>query len=76
MKLLYGDKMKELIKIEIKEFQNSEKINSVNARDLHNFLGVKKDFSNWIKYQLKRGLFDENIDFITTPQKRRVGCSC
>ncbi len=63
--------MKELIKIELLNFQN-EKINSVNAKNLHNFLGLKKDFSDWIKYQIKRGMFDENIDFITIPQKRGV----
>ena len=30
-----------------------EEVNSVNARELHEALGVKKDFSNWIKPKLK-----------------------
>ncbi len=37
---------------------------TVSARDLHKFLGVKKKFADWIKDQIKRGLFDENIDYI------------
>ena len=28
----------------------------VNARDLHAFLGSKKDFSNWIKDRIKKWL--------------------
>jgi len=65
--------MKEkLIKIEMLTFKN-ESLNSINARDLHSFLEIKKDFSDWIKYQIKRGFFDENIDFMVIPQKRGVG---
>jgi phage anti-repressor protein len=39
-------------------------INSVSARELHKELGVKKAFTHWIKAQIKRGLFEENSDFI------------
>jgi phage anti-repressor protein len=53
----------------IKQQFANESINSVSARDLYLELGVKKDFSSWIKVQLKRGLFEENIDFITVPLK-------
>jgi len=60
--------MQELIKIEKKKFKGIEKINSVNARNLHLFLSVKQYFSDWIKYQLKRGLFEKNSDFIVVSQ--------
>ena len=63
-----------MISFEIIKHQigNSE-VHSINARDLHQKLEVKKDFSNWIKYQFKRGFFIENTDYIRTRQKRRVG---
>ena len=44
-------------------------INSVSARELHSKLGVSKDFTSWIKVQIKRGMFDENIDYITITPK-------
>jgi len=56
------------IEIIKKKFGNSEEF-SVSARELHKALEVKKDFSNWFKAQIKRGMFDENIDFITITQK-------
>lgn len=40
-----------------------------NGRDLHTDLAVKKDFSDWIKVQIKRAMLVENVDFITVPQK-------
>ena len=40
-----------------------EEINAVNARELHTFLGVGKDFSNWIKDRIKKYGFAEGIDF-------------
>ena len=40
-----------------------------NGRDLHADLGVRKDFSDWIKVQIKRAMLVENEDFITVPQK-------
>lgn len=44
-------------------------INTVNARDLHRFLGVKKDFSDWIKQQIERARLLEGRDFLKVPQK-------
>lgn len=35
-----------------------------NARDLHKFLGVGRDFSNWIKNRIKEYGFVKNQDFI------------
>ena len=44
--------MKQLIKIETKTIGNEE-INAINARELHEFLEVGKDFSNWIKGRIE-----------------------
>jgi len=46
-----------------------EEVNSVNARELHEALGVKKDFSNWIKPKLKDTMLDEGVDFLKVTQK-------
>jgi anti-repressor protein len=48
----------------------SESIPTVNARDLHAFLEVKQDFSDWIKKQIDRARLVENRDFTTLPFKR------
>jgi len=46
----------------------SENTNAVNARDLHEALKVKKDFSDWIKQQLmigrKNSVYVEGIDYL------------
>ncbi|MFS1584025.1 MAG: antA/AntB antirepressor family protein [Candidatus Arsenophonus phytopathogenicus] len=55
--------MSNLINIETKNI-NDELIQTVNARDLHQFLEVGKDFSNWIKDRIKQYGFVENIDYI------------
>ena len=36
---------------------------AVNTRDLHQFLGVKRDFSTWIKKRLTENKFVEGEDF-------------
>ena len=60
-----GDlKMSELIKIENKEI-SGEKINTVDARELHEFLGSKRQFSNWIKHRTKQYDFKQHVDFIS-----------
>jgi len=41
-----------------------EDVNTVNARELHSFLEVGKDFSNWIKDRIEAFKFEEAIDFI------------
>lgn len=55
--------MKELIKIEEKEM-GGERIQAVNARDLHEFLDSKQDFSTWIKKRIASYGFVEGIDYI------------
>lgn len=42
-----------------------ETVPTVNARDLHRFLEVGKDFSTWIKAQIERGRLVENRDYVT-----------
>jgi len=44
-------------------------VQTVNARDLHAFLEVGKDFSTWVKVQIERTRLVENQDFIVLPQK-------
>jgi len=61
----------ETIKVFKYKFQGEE-VNAVSARELYKKLEVKKDFTTWFKAQIKRGMFDENIDFIAIvllPQK-------
>jgi len=58
-KILFKDiQMTELIRIEEKEG-----IQTVNARELHEFLEVGRDFSNWIKQRIEKYDFVENQDF-------------
>lgn len=51
--------MKQLIKI---TEENGEKL--VNARELHEFLGSKQRFTDWIKNRIKQYGFVENEDFV------------
>jgi len=60
--------MKELIAIRPSAIGQHE-VNTVNARDLHAFLGVGKDFSNWIKKQIERARLVENRDYLVFAQK-------
>ena len=41
----------------------------VNARDLHNMLEVKTDFSDWIKRRIKQCGFEENFDYVVILKK-------
>lgn len=41
-----------------------ETVQTVNARELHSFLGVGKDFSSWIKDRIEQYNFTENHDFV------------
>jgi anti-repressor protein len=50
--------MNELIKV---VEQNGEQ--TVNARDLHEALAVKRDFSTWIKDRIEKYGFVEGEDF-------------
>lgn len=55
--------MNELIKIDSATIGGEEQ-QTVNARELHAFLEVGKDFSNWIKDRIHKYGFVENVDFV------------
>ena len=40
---------------------------AVRARELHERLGIKKDFTDWFKYHIKRVPLVEGRDFILLP---------
>lgn len=48
---------------------SGQAVQTVNAREVHSNLEVKKDFSDWVKAQIKRARLAENRDFVTVPQK-------
>jgi anti-repressor protein len=47
---------------------NDELVQTANARELHIFLEVGKDFSTWIKQRIEQYGFVENQDFVSIPQ--------
>jgi len=56
--------MNELIEIK-KANINDENVNAVDARELHEFLGSKQDYSTWIKSRIEQYGFVECVDFIS-----------
>jgi len=58
--------MNQLITIGTSEVNNEIK-RTVNARDLHAFLKIGRDFSNWMKDRIGQYGFVENQDFVCTP---------
>ena len=50
----------------------TEETNAVNARELHEALEIQKDFSDWIKAQIKSLGLEANVDYVTTPLKRGI----
>ncbi|MFH1029659.1 MAG: antA/AntB antirepressor family protein [bacterium] len=59
--------MNDLINIKViqKDF-NGEKKRFVNARELHQWLGVGRFFANWIKDRIEKYGFIENFDYFTS----------
>lgn len=55
--------MQELIALNTVEFDGSEQ-QTVNARELHEFLEVGKDFSTWLKDRIEKYDFIENMDYV------------
>ncbi|MBA9083294.1 phage anti-repressor protein/phage antirepressor YoqD-like protein [Bartonella chomelii] len=49
---------------------NQEPVQTVNARELHAFLEIGKDFSTWIKDRIGQYEFEEGKDFIKTQDLR------
>lgn len=56
--------MNDLIKI-TKSNIGAEVINSVNAREIHDYLEIKTPFSMWIKRAIEKYDFEDNQDFTT-----------
>ncbi len=46
---------------------DGDAIQTVNARDLHAFLGVGKKFADWITERINKYDFVENRDYIVFP---------
>lgn len=46
-----------------------QSVQTANARDIHKELGVKKDFSDWVKVQINRADLVENADYVVIHQK-------
>ena len=55
--------MDSLIQITKNTINGVEVINSVNAREIHNYLGVKTRFNDWINRAIEKYDFIENIDY-------------
>lgn len=64
--------MNEIIKIS-SEVIGTKKINSVRGRDLHEALGITKQFTEWIKVQIQRAGLRINIDYIVFDEKVEAG---
>jgi phage anti-repressor protein len=63
--------MNELITISSNTI-DGQAVNTVNARDLHSFLEVGKDFSNWIKAQTDRARLVENRDYLVAQKGEQL----
>jgi len=60
--------------IQIQETQiNNEVIKSVNARDLHSFLGSRQEFAHWIKDRINQYGFNQGQDFLIKLSKTPNG---
>jgi len=60
--------MTQIIKITTQQI-GSEQVNSVNARELYNYLEIKTEFADWIKRAINKYDFVENTDYIITIRK-------
>ena len=47
---------------------NGQSVQMVNARILHQFLGVRRDFSSWIKNRIEEYDFEAGGDYVTSKQ--------
>ena len=64
--------MTSIIKITKNEIGNAE-LNSVNARDIHNYLQVNSKFADWIKRAISKYDFKENIDYVCFLKNEKAG---
>lgn len=63
--------MNELFNLKPVEIAGNQ-IRAVDARELHTFLEVGRDFSNWIKDRIDQGMFSEGKDYVLTLTKTGV----
>ena len=63
--------MNSLIQI-TKNIINNIEINSVDAREIHEYLKVKTRFNDWINRAIEKYDFIENIDYSILSNKRYV----
>jgi anti-repressor protein len=59
---------KELVPV-VQQVLDDESANTVNGRDIWQFLEISRDYSNWIKDQIARLNLVENTDYITYAEK-------
>ena len=64
--------MNELIKLN-KQTINDETVQTVNAKELYEFLEVRSKFADWIKNRIADYNFQENQDFITLSKNLENG---
>ena len=50
--------------INIEQYSSNQDAQCISARQLHEKLEVKGDFSSWIKYQIESLDLEENVDYI------------
>ena len=51
----------------------AQEVKTVNARDLHAFLEIGKDFTNWVKDQIQRARLIESRDYVVFAQQGESG---
>jgi hypothetical protein len=56
--------MNELIQITAQPI-NGQTVQTVNARDLHTFLGMSRDFNQWMREQIDRARMKEGRDYVS-----------
>ena len=61
--------MNELIPLQPQTI-NGNAVETVSARELHEFLESKQDFSTWIKNRIEKYEFVENQDFLVVTEKK------
>ena len=59
--------MQELIPLQLQTI-NGNTVETVSARELHAFLEVGRDFTNWVKGRISEYDFVENQDFVVFAQ--------
>lgn len=65
--------MSNIIPVLFRSFKGNQ-TQCANAKRLHAFLGVGRDFSNWIKYRIKQYGFEEGVDYITISRTPKLAC--